>query len=222
MTEILLVSHILLWIAVIGLGLLVLALARQVGVLHERIAPMGALITDKGVAVGELAPVLTVTDRAGRMLTVGGRNPSGRGIFLLFVSPGCPICKKLLPFARDFARSERRGLDLVLVGDGEASDQDRMIRDYRLAEFPYLVSAELGMTYQVGKLPYAVLIGSDGTVRAKGLVNSREHLESLMTADELGFASIQDYVKTRTTGTGALAAVPTSNPAIPASGSMSG
>jgi methylamine dehydrogenase accessory protein MauD len=195
MTGILLVSNVLLWIAVIGLCLLVLVLARQVGVLHERLAPAGALMTDRGVAVGEPAPVLQVTDRAGRMLTLGGRSPSARGMLLLFVSPNCPICKKLLPFARDFARSERRGLDLVLVGDGDARDQDRMIRDYRLEGFPYLASPEIGMTYQVGKLPYAVLIGADGTVRAKGLVNSREHLESLMTADEMGFASIQDYFK---------------------------
>ena len=45
------------------------------------------------------------------------------------------------------------------------------------------------------KLPYSVLLGSDGTVRAKGLVNSREHLESLMVAHETGFASIQDYLR---------------------------
>jgi hypothetical protein len=32
-------------------------------------------------------------------------------------------------------------------------------------------------------------------VRAKGLVNSREQLESLITAQELGVASIQDYLK---------------------------
>ena len=38
-----LVSQILLWIAVIVLGALVAALARQVGILHERIAPAGAL-----------------------------------------------------------------------------------------------------------------------------------------------------------------------------------
>ena len=195
MTETLLISQILLWIAVIGLSLLVLALARQVGVLHERIAPMGALMTDKGASVGKPAPVLKVADRTGQILTLGGSNPMGRGMFLLFLSPTCPICKKLLPFVKHLARSERRSLDLVLVGDGEASDQERMIRDYHLEEIPYLVSTEVGMIYKVGKLPYAVLIGGDGTVRAKGLVNSREHLESLITADELGFASIQDYVR---------------------------
>jgi methylamine dehydrogenase accessory protein MauD len=50
------------------------------------------------------------------------------------------------------------------------------------------------MTYQVGKLPYAVLIDEAGIVRAKGLVNSREHLESLLVAKETGYASIQEYL----------------------------
>jgi hypothetical protein len=52
----------------------------------------------------------------------------------------------------------------------------------------------VGMTYQVGKLPYAVLIDERGIVRAKGLVNSREHLESLLVAKETGYASIQAYL----------------------------
>ena len=40
------VSVILLWVAVIVLAILVWALSRQVGVLFERVAPMGALVTD--------------------------------------------------------------------------------------------------------------------------------------------------------------------------------
>jgi methylamine dehydrogenase accessory protein MauD len=57
-----------------------------------------------------------------------------------------------------------------------------------------VVSPVVGMTYQVGKLPYAVLIDELGIVRAKGLVNSREHLESLLVAKETGYASIQAYL----------------------------
>jgi hypothetical protein len=40
-----------------------------------------------------------------------------------------------------------------------------------------------------------VLLDGAGVVRAKGLVNSREHLESLFEAMERGVASIQDYVR---------------------------
>ena len=34
---------------------------------------------------------------------------------------------------------------------------------------------------------------AQGVLRARGIVNSREHLESLFEAKRLGLASIQDY-----------------------------
>ena len=55
------------------------------------------------------------------------------------------------------------------------------------------------MRFRVAKLPYAVLIDEAGRVRAKGLVNSREQLDSLLTAREIGVASVQDFLD-RTAG----------------------
>jgi methylamine dehydrogenase accessory protein MauD len=197
MEQALIVSQVLLWLVIVVMGVVIFALARQIGVLHERVAPMGALMTDHGIQVGQPAPVMSLIDIRGRAVTVGGRSLRDRQTLLLFVSPTCPICKKLLPAARSFARREQSHLDIVLVGDGDRADQERMIRDHRLEDMPYVISTELGMKYQVAKLPYSVLLGSDGMVRAKGLVNSREHLESLMVAHETGFASIQDYLSTQ-------------------------
>ena len=48
-----LVSQVLLWLVVMALGIAVVALARQVGVLHERIAPAGALTLHQHVNVGD-------------------------------------------------------------------------------------------------------------------------------------------------------------------------
>ena len=47
------------------------------------------------------------------------------------------------------------------------------------------------MAFKVAKLPFAVLIDGAGAIRAKGLVNTREQLESLFNAAELGRPSIQ-------------------------------
>ncbi len=41
MNETLIVSQVILWVVVLALGIAVLALARQVGVLYERVAPAG-------------------------------------------------------------------------------------------------------------------------------------------------------------------------------------
>jgi methylamine dehydrogenase accessory protein MauD len=55
----------------------------------------------------------------------------------------------------------------------------------------------LGRSYQVNRLPYAALLDQAGILRARGLVNSREHLESLFEAQRLGVASLQEYFERR-------------------------
>src|SRR5882762_2634543 len=89
------VSNAVLWILVLVLSVVVLALVRQLGVLHERIAPAGALMLNRGPAVGEPAPVLEVADLEGHAHQVGAARADGRSTLLLFVSPTCPVCKSL-------------------------------------------------------------------------------------------------------------------------------
>jgi methylamine dehydrogenase accessory protein MauD len=177
------------------LAVLLFGLARQVGILHERVAPMGALSSDQGPAVGDMAPTLDVATLAGGRLAVGGPSVSGRTRLLLFVSPTCPVCKKLLPIARSFADAER--LDVMLVGDGEVSEQRAMVARFGLERLAYVNSPQVGMLFGVGKLPYAVVLDADGVIRAKGLVNNREHLESLLIAEESGFGTIQAYLEAK-------------------------
>jgi methylamine dehydrogenase accessory protein MauD len=177
------------------LAVLVFGLARQVGVLHERVAPMGAMTSDRGPEVGELAPTLSAVTLAGDPVAVGGPSSRGRSGLLLFVSPACPVCKKLLPIACSFANAER--LDVLLVGDGDVTEQRKMVQQLALESFPYINSPQVGMAFHVGKLPYAILIDAEGVIRAKGLVNNREHLESLLVAEESGFGTIQAFLAAR-------------------------
>ncbi len=183
----------LLWVVVIFLSIAVLALARQVGVLHERVAPAGALISGAGPGVGEQSPRLEVHALAGNAITVGGTLAAGRALLMLFVSQTCPICKKLIPIAMDFARSER--LTVLFIGDADSAEQKKLIAQFGLDEHAFVNGPEVGMAFRVDKLPYAVLLDDAGVIAAKGLVNSREHFESLIIAKETGFASIQSYLK---------------------------
>lgn len=191
----LVVANAVLWVLVIALGLVVVALMRQVGVLHERIAPAGALMLAKGLKIGELAPVLSLTDLADRPLTLGGTRADGLSSLVMFVSPTCPVCKTLLPVLGASRRSEQDWLEITLASDGELATQREFIERHGLEAFRYVVSAPLGMAYQVSRLPFAVLIDADGVLRARGLINSREHLESLFEAKRLGVASLQDYLE---------------------------
>ena len=191
----LLVSQVMLWVAVIALAVAVLALARQVGVLHERIAPVGALALGRGPQTGESAPRLTVRTLAGGSVEIGGPVPDGPLRLLFFVSPTCPICKSLLPTVQAFAQSER--LDLLLIGDGDSDQQLQMAQRHAIELERFANAPEVGRAFQVAKLPYAVLVSAAGVIAAQGLVNSREHLESLVTAYEMGLRSVQEYLARR-------------------------
>jgi len=192
MTDALLVSTALLWIVVAVLCLVVLALVRQIGLLHERIAPVGALLANPGLRIGEPAPVLTASDLDGRDVRIGGAASAGTVLF--FLSPTCPVCKTLLPTVLRAAREETPPLRVVLASDGDLAEHRRFVAEHGLTDTTYVLSSALGMSYQVAKLPYAVLIDRGGILRAMGLVNTREHLESLFEAQRLGFASIQEYL----------------------------
>ncbi len=197
MTAALVVSTIALWAVVLVLAGVVLALARQIGVLYERVAPAGALTTGRGPAVGEVAPVVAAEDLAGARIEIGGRSPDGRRTLVFFLSPTCPVCKTLLPALRSLFRAERGSLRLVFASDGPREEHERFVRSEDLDAFPYVVSPALGITYRVASLPYAVLLDATGVIRSKGLVNTREHLDSLLEADERGVASIQDFLRER-------------------------
>ncbi|WP_414903261.1 redoxin family protein [Sphingomonas flavalba] len=179
-------------LAVLCVGLVVLL--RQVGMLHERLGPVGALTLPGGPKAGDAAPQMAVRAMDGRTVTVGGAHAAGRSTLLFFLSPTCSVCKTLIPVVKGIAHEERETLDVVLASDGDEPLQQRMVSEQGLAAFPLLLSTDLGLAYHVSKLPYAVLIAPDGTVAAKGLVNNREHLESLFEARRQGVASLQQYL----------------------------
>jgi methylamine dehydrogenase accessory protein MauD len=184
-------SNVLLWITNIALVVTVLALARQIGVLNERVTPLGALTMDHGPKVGEAAPVFHLPRLDGGEIAIGAA--TGRTQLLFFLSPTCPVCKKLLPVLRSLSQHERATLDVVLASDGEHDEHSRFYQREKLAPFPYVLSTDLGMTFRISKLPYAVVVGPAGLISAKGLVNNREQIESLLIAQEMGVASLQDY-----------------------------
>jgi len=187
------ISNTVLWILVLVLTGVLLALVRQVGVLHERIAPAGALMLNRGPAVGEPAPLLEVADLEGHAHRIGSPRGDGRSTLLLFVSPSCPVCKSLLPAVKSSRKDERSWMDVILASDGDTREQREFVRAQGLDGIPYVVSAALGLAYQVSRLPFAALLDEQGVLRARGLVNSREHLESLFEAKRLGVASLQEY-----------------------------
>ena len=194
MTEALIVSNLVLWVLVVVLALAVFALTRQIGLLHERIAPVGALSVDQGPKVGEAVSLLSSPTLAGGTLALGaGADEVSARTLLFFLSPTCPVCKTLLPTLARIAAEEGDQLRLLFASDGAPEEHRDFAARESLPADRYLLSRDLGLHFEVSKLPYAVLIDAAGIVRAKGIVNTREHLESLFEAERLEVGSLQDY-----------------------------
>jgi methylamine dehydrogenase accessory protein MauD len=192
MTSALIISNIILWLTVIGLSVLVFALTRQVGVLHERVAPAGALTPTSGPKIGETTEIVRTTNLDGEKLSIGGAAQGATLVF--FLSPTCPVCRNLVPTAKSLASYE--DLNLIFASDGDSLEQHQNYATELKIDFKaYVLSQALGLGYGVSKLPFAVLIAKDGSLAAKGLVNTREHLESLLESMNSGIATLQDYVK---------------------------
>ena len=186
------ISVALLWVAVLVLAVLLWAISRQVGVLFERVAPMGALVTDSGPPVGTPSPIFQLTGIQSEPVQIGGEQATPSLVF--FLSPTCPVCKKLLPVLKAVAHDERQHLRIVLASDGEAAEHLQFVQQQSLSSMPYVLSTQLGMEYRVSRLPYAVLLDKQGVVVSKGLVNSREQLDSLLNAHDMQTPTIQQYL----------------------------
>ncbi len=189
-------SQIMLWVGLLVLAMVCIALARQIGVLHQRIAPAGALSLRQPLKLGDPAPEMVLPGLDGTPVNIGGVR-AGRSQLLLFLSPNCAVCETLLPALRSAQGAERGWLDVVLASDGERDPHASFVREKGLTKFPYVLSEHLGRSYGVAKLPYAVLIDEAGKLSSTGLVNTREHLESLFIAKETGVSSIQQFLSQR-------------------------
>jgi methylamine dehydrogenase accessory protein MauD len=151
----------------------------------------------KELRVGDRSPEFPLVALDGRQVLVGAADPHGRSSLIAFVSPDCPVCASLLPTIKRIAAEEHAKLKVIFASDGDPQAHRRYASEKALEDFPYVLSGELGRNFGIGRLPYAVIIDAAGVIRSQGLVNNREHLESLLEANRLGIASIQDYLGKR-------------------------
>jgi methylamine dehydrogenase accessory protein MauD len=170
-----LASYVVLWILVVALSLLVLALARQIGVLHLRLGPRGALeIDDEGPPVGEAPEPVESRALDGREIAIGG---PGDPQLLLFVSPGCPVCHQVLPSLAPAARAARMSA-LAIVDVEETAARDAY--GHSDPGVPMIPAPHVAEAYAIPGTPYAVVLDAIGVVRAKGTVNNLEQIEGLV------------------------------------------
>jgi len=141
-------------LACAGLGVAVLALAREVGMLRLRLGPEGALeIAEEGPELGSRSNLL-----AERLEP----KPGAELALAVFTSANCRVCRSLEPAVKVLAR------DPVLT----------------VAEFEEHEDADIWKALEIPGSPFAVALDLSGTVLAKGTFNNLAQLESVLHAAE--------------------------------------
>jgi methylamine dehydrogenase accessory protein MauD len=189
------VSYGVLWVVVVVQVVLTLAVARLVGQLMSRRFPTtGARVIDPGPDIGATVESWEGADLSESPLSF--RFPRGRALFLLYVAPHCTACARLMPSARRFFKEISPVADaawVMTLGATPAALQT-FAREKGMEAYPGLSEESLPPSWRVGGAPFGLWVGADGVVKAKGMVDRREHLESLRHAAEIGHPSIQSYV----------------------------
>ena len=139
---------------VAALAVAVLALARELGTLRLALGPQGAL------EIPSEGP--EVGGRTGLVDAFGGDLVHGRIGLAVFTSEGCRVCRGLEPAVAAFDRDPR----------------------IAVRRFDEVADAAAWALADVPGSPFAVALGGDGTVLAKGTFNTGAQLESVLAAAE--------------------------------------
>ncbi|MGI8707221.1 MAG: hypothetical protein ACR2LG_03310 [Actinomycetota bacterium] len=169
-------SYLVLWLLVVMLCVVVVALARQIGTLHLRLGPRGALEMDvEGPPLGEAPQPFDVADVEGDPLSIGG---PGQSQLLLFVSPGCHICQQVMPGVP--AAAGAGSFTPYVVTDVDRVDTQAAFAGKSSPPAPLVPGLQIAQAYAVPGTPYVVMLDDRGIVRAKGTINNLEQLEGLV------------------------------------------
>ncbi len=192
MSGILLISHFALWVLVLFLSVAVLTLARQIGLIHQRIKGTGAMTTAEGPEIGATVEAVTAETIDGKFFTIAPT--TGKYTMVTVISPVCEACLDLVPALRTLARVHRGSLDVVIVSiAGDVQLNQEFITSNKLHGVPYVLSPQVAKEYKVASPPFTILFDETGIVRAKGVANHLEHLESLITAADTGHATFERF-----------------------------
>ena len=167
------ISNLVLWVLQIATIVVVLGLARQIGVLHLRLPAHGAGRTEDGPLVGARIDLQPVVSFRGEQTPVVC---SGHLSVLTFANPECGVCGPTMEAVKRL-RAREPSVRFIAAVNGEASEGLKYAAGYGLSD---AVSAESLRVLGSNARPFAVVLSDDGTVLAAGVPNTLEQFETLL------------------------------------------
>jgi methylamine dehydrogenase accessory protein MauD len=177
MITVLVISSILLWLALLGVALLLLGTLKAMTFLRWRLEQLQATTPVRkgrsGLKVGTKAPAFTLAGVGGSDVSLA--DYSGRKVFLVFVQTGCGPCHAVAP---ELNRLHANGkYQVLVVSNGEPEAVAKWAAEVQ-AEFPVLVQDRWSVSkrYEVLATPFAFLIGENGVIASSGFVSNKQYM----------------------------------------------
>ncbi len=167
------ISSVVLWALQVGTIIVVVGLARQVGLLHLRLPAKGAGSVEDGPTVGAQLDLPPVISAQGRTIPVLVHD---RVSLVTFASPGCSVCVPVIQAVRSLTSAER-GVWFLIAVDGDEGQVLEYSEKYGLRDC--IASESLGAIDGPHR-PFSVVLSSAGVVLAAGVPNTLEQLEVLL------------------------------------------
>jgi methylamine dehydrogenase accessory protein MauD len=167
------ISNVILWCVQISTIVVVVALARQVGLLHLRLRPLGAGRTEDGPPIGARFDLSAAASLGGGQIPVV---VPGYLSLITFVNPGCSTCSPTLDAVKRL-RAVERDVRFIVAVDGEERQGIKYVQSYGLMNV--IDPGSIGILDSRSR-PFVVVLRHDGTVLASGVPNTLEQLEVLL------------------------------------------
>lgn len=165
-------------------AVLLVAMMRQIGVLHQRIHPTGAL-EEEGPSILRRMPKLDLQPVAGSREPTIFQRPM---TLLVYVTAGCGACDALIPLVDVYSReSGSHNMDLALATDAPPDQASIMLREHKV-QVPFVRHDLFSTEYDIKASPYVLgLMHVDDNqatenhtiVLGGGIVNTLEQLEDV-------------------------------------------
>lgn len=171
------ISYIAMWVLLLTEGLLLLLVYRHFG-----LATLGTIegVQHDGLKIGERAfPIEGVTTQGEH---IQWSPELSHSYLLAFVSPNCGPCERILPFITAL----NSNVEVILVVAGSRMLANKLKMRFRLSSLMICLAEEeehVYRDYRVRVTPFAFMIGGDGRIRAKGLCDTAEKLQFLLSTN---------------------------------------
>jgi methylamine dehydrogenase accessory protein MauD len=192
MTDLWLVSYIVLWLLVIVLCLITLGLLQQLGLLQHQLNqhtlepvaeenPLLPLLEEDGPAIGSVLPQLKANSINGFGSLILSPLSSERDRLLLFLSPLCEPCQHIVESLNTLVKNDANTRKVIVIMRADEQACQAFISIFPL-DLPVICDHErtITMDFNVHHAPFGLLYDVQGMLVSKGGIKNREDLLNLL------------------------------------------